>query len=54
LCKGCGTCASTCPAGAIHSRHFTYRQIFSQIEGILSRQTHAESPAAPETKEMKQ
>ena len=35
LCKGCGTCGSTCPTGAIESRHFTDKQILSQIEGLL-------------------
>jgi heterodisulfide reductase subunit A2 len=36
LCKGCGTCGSACPAGAINSKHFTDRQILSEIEGIMS------------------
>jgi heterodisulfide reductase subunit A2 len=36
LCKGCGTCGSACPAGAIVSKHFTDRQILSEIEGIMS------------------
>ncbi|MCP4217236.1 MAG: CoB--CoM heterodisulfide reductase iron-sulfur subunit A family protein [bacterium] len=36
LCKGCGTCGSACPTGAIRSRHFTDRQILSQIEGLMS------------------
>ena len=36
LCKGCGTCGSTCPTGAIRSRHFTDKQILSQIEGLMS------------------
>ncbi len=36
LCKGCGTCGSTCPSGAIRSRHFTDRQILSQIEGLMA------------------
>jgi heterodisulfide reductase subunit A2 len=35
LCKGCGTCGSACPTGAIKSRHFTDKQILSQIEGLL-------------------
>jgi len=38
LCKGCGTCGSTCPTGAIKSKHFTDRQILSQIEGLMSLQ----------------
>jgi heterodisulfide reductase subunit A len=36
LCKGCGTCGSACPSGAITSKHFTDRQILSEIEGIMS------------------
>jgi heterodisulfide reductase subunit A2 len=36
LCKGCGTCGSACPTGAIHSKHFTDKQIMSQIQGIMS------------------
>jgi heterodisulfide reductase subunit A len=36
LCKGCGTCGSACPTGAIRSRHFTDRQIISQIRGLMS------------------
>lgn len=41
LCKGCGTCGSSCPTGAIKSKHFTDKQILSQIEGMLK--TEAES-----------
>jgi len=36
LCKGCGTCGGCCPTGAITSKHFTDRQILSEIEGIMS------------------
>lgn len=36
LCKGCGTCSTACPTGAISSRHFTEKQILSQIEGVMS------------------
>ena len=36
LCKGCGTCGATCPSGALASKHFTDKQILSQIEGILA------------------
>ncbi|MCX6280650.1 MAG: CoB--CoM heterodisulfide reductase iron-sulfur subunit A family protein [Bacteroidetes bacterium] len=36
LCKGCGTCGGCCPAGAITCKHFTDRQILSEIEGIMS------------------
>jgi heterodisulfide reductase subunit A len=35
LCKGCGSCAGHCPSGAARIRHFTGRQIFAEIEGIL-------------------
>lgn len=35
LCKGCGTCGSACPSGAIKSRHFTDKQIISQIDGLM-------------------
>lgn len=35
LCKGCGTCVAACPQGIIEARHFTDRQIVSEIEGIL-------------------
>jgi len=35
LCKGCGTCVAACPQGVIKARHFTDRQIVSEIEGIL-------------------
>ncbi|MBL7110480.1 MAG: CoB--CoM heterodisulfide reductase iron-sulfur subunit A family protein [Bacteroidales bacterium] len=35
LCKGCGTCGSACPTGAIRSRHFTDKQIISQIRGLM-------------------
>jgi heterodisulfide reductase subunit A len=32
LCKGCGTCASHCPTGAIVARHYTDDQIESMID----------------------
>ncbi len=37
ICKGCGTCGSACPSGAITSKHFTDKQILSQIEGMMSK-----------------
>jgi heterodisulfide reductase subunit A len=35
LCKGCGSCAGHCPSGAARINHFTGRQIFAEIDGIL-------------------
>ncbi len=36
LCKGCGTCVAACPSNAIRAKHFSNKQIFAEIEGILS------------------
>ncbi len=35
VCKGCGSCAGYCPSGAAQIRHFTSKQIFAEIDGIL-------------------
>jgi heterodisulfide reductase subunit A2 len=35
LCKGCGSCAGFCPSGAAGIRHFSARQVFAEVEGIL-------------------
>jgi heterodisulfide reductase subunit A len=35
MCKGCGSCAAHCPSGAAKVRHFTDRQIFAEIDGLL-------------------
>ncbi len=35
VCKGCGSCAGFCPSGAARVRHFTAKQVFAEIEGIL-------------------
>lgn len=35
VCKGCGNCAAVCPSGAARVKHFTAKQIFAEIEGIL-------------------
>lgn len=35
LCKGCGSCAGHCPSGAAQINHFTGKQVFAEIEGIL-------------------
>jgi len=36
LCKGCGSCAGFCPSGAAQVRHFNERQVFAEIEGLIS------------------
>ncbi|MGA3218123.1 MAG: CoB--CoM heterodisulfide reductase iron-sulfur subunit A family protein [Acidimicrobiales bacterium] len=36
LCKGCGTCVAACPSGAVQQHLFTDRQIFDELEGVLS------------------
>jgi heterodisulfide reductase subunit A len=35
VCKGCGSCSGFCPSGAAGCRHFTSRQIFAEIDGIM-------------------
>jgi heterodisulfide reductase subunit A len=35
LCKGCSACASACPSNAIILKHYTPKQLLSQIESIL-------------------
>ena len=35
LCKGCGTCTGTCPSKAVTLRHFTDRQLVSEMMGAL-------------------
>ena len=36
VCKGCGSCSAHCPSGAAKVRHFTDRQIFAELDGIMS------------------
>jgi heterodisulfide reductase subunit A len=36
LCKGCGTCTSWCPSGAITSKHFTDRQVHAMIDAFFA------------------
>lgn len=35
-CKGCGSCSAYCPSGAAKVSHFTDRQVFAEIEGLLA------------------
>jgi heterodisulfide reductase subunit A len=35
LCKGCGSCSGFCPSGAARVKHFTGKQVFAEIDGIL-------------------
>lgn len=35
LCKGCGTCVAACPSGSAKSKHFTGKQILTEIEEVL-------------------
>jgi heterodisulfide reductase subunit A len=36
VCKGCGACAAHCPSGAAKVRHFTDKQVFAEIDGLLA------------------
>jgi heterodisulfide reductase subunit A len=36
MCKGCGSCAAYCPSGAAKINHFTDKQVFAEIEGLLA------------------
>jgi len=36
VCKGCGSCAGYCPSGAAKIRHFTDKQVFAEIEGLMA------------------
>jgi heterodisulfide reductase subunit A len=36
VCKGCGSCAAHCPSGAAKVRHFTDKQVFAEIDGLLA------------------
>ncbi len=37
LCKGCGTCVAACPSGSIMQNLFDDNEIFSEIDGLLTR-----------------
>jgi len=36
LCKGCGTCAATCPSECITLLGFSHLQLYTQINEALS------------------
>ena len=35
LCKGCGSCTSACPAGAIEQKGFKRTQIISMVDAAI-------------------
>ncbi len=43
LCKGCGLCNSKCPTGAIQLKHYTDKELFSQILAGLNMGKEAEA-----------
>ena len=45
LCKGCGTCTSWCPSGAIAARHFTDRQVHAMIDAFFDDEPRASARA---------
>jgi heterodisulfide reductase subunit A len=49
MCKGCGTCAATCPTKAIDQRHFKNSQVLSMIAALFEDEpcTCCTPPAAP-------
>lgn len=36
VCKGCGSCSGHCPSGAAKVKHFTDKQVFSEIDQLLT------------------
>jgi heterodisulfide reductase subunit A len=40
ICKGCGSCAGHCPSNAAQINHFTEKQVFAEIDGLLGGFTH--------------
>jgi heterodisulfide reductase subunit A len=36
ICRGCGTCAATCPSNAITAKHFTDKQIYAELGGLIN------------------
>jgi heterodisulfide reductase subunit A-like polyferredoxin len=39
VCQGCGSCAAECPAGAIQLAHYTDRQMWAKIDGLVDAAT---------------
>jgi heterodisulfide reductase subunit A len=37
LCKGCGSCAGFCPSGAAQVKHFSEKQVFAELEGLMAK-----------------
>ncbi|TET41146.1 MAG: CoB--CoM heterodisulfide reductase iron-sulfur subunit A family protein, partial [Dehalococcoidia bacterium] len=35
LCHGCGSCAAACPSGAAKLKHFTFLQLYQELEAVL-------------------
>jgi len=35
LCRGCGSCAAYCPSGAAQIKHFSQKQVFAELAGLL-------------------
>lgn len=36
MCKGCGSCAGHCPSGAAQVKHFTEREVFTELAGLMA------------------
>jgi heterodisulfide reductase subunit A len=47
VCKGCGTCAAACPSKAIMLRHFTDRQLISEMVGAMRAMVERERELVP-------
>jgi len=45
LCKGCGTCVASCLSGAIIGKHFTDKQLFAEIEGLMIESSMKKEPS---------
>jgi heterodisulfide reductase subunit A len=35
ICRGCGNCVAACPSNAISLYHFTYKQLYQEIEEAI-------------------